>query len=414
MKEKILLLTLISLIVCPVLSNAYGLSSAQAMAMGGAFTGLAKGVYAPLYNPANIGLSEYRQFGLEIAGVGVEISNNSFTLDDYNNYTGAILTDEDKSIILGKIPDEGLKIKADIEASALSLSLGRFVVSINGFAATETNLGKDALELFLQGNGLNDTFSLDGMFSEAVAYASAGLSYGLPVYQIGNRQLSVGLTAKYIRGFGYEKVTELRGGVVTLVTGFQGEGTMIAQTATGGSGYAVDLGAALRISNDYTAGISIKNFLSSITWDQDTEEHGYHFQFDTMTVDNWDDSIVVSDDYSVAIPSFRSTLPSIMRLGIANTSGKLLWAVDWEQGFRQAAGASTKPRLSFGVQYQLVSLLPVRAGYAAGGGRGSVLSGGLGFNLTVFYLDVAVSNHSGFNFSESKGLHFGLSSGLRF
>ncbi|MEW6015795.1 MAG: hypothetical protein AB1690_10775, partial [Candidatus Zixiibacteriota bacterium] len=172
MRRKIMLLTLISLIVCPVLGNAYGLSSARAMAMGGAFTGLAKGVYAPLYNPANIGLSEYRQFGLEIAGVGAEISNNSFTLDDYNNYTGAILTDEDKSIILGKIPDEGLKIKADIEASALSLSLGRFVVSINGFAATETNLGKDALELFLQGNGLNDTFSLDGMFSEAVAYAS--------------------------------------------------------------------------------------------------------------------------------------------------------------------------------------------------------------------------------------------------
>ncbi len=398
----------------PVAANSRGLSSARATAMGGAYIGLAKGVYAPLYNPANIGLSGYRQNGLELLGFGTRISNNSFTLDDYNKYTGAFLTDDDKSVILGKIPSEGLKMSADVEAGAMSLSMGHFALSFNGTAATEVNLGKDALELFLMGNGLDDTFSLNGMYSEAIAYASAGLSYGTPLYKSGTRQLAVGATYKYIRGFAYEKVTELRGGVVTMATGFQGEGVMVAQTAQGGRGYAVDLGAALRLSDSYTVGVAIENFLSNLTWNHKTEEHGYRFQFDSLTAENMDDSIVVHDDYSTDIPSFKSTLPSVMRIGLANTSGKLLWALDWEQGFRLGAGVSSKPRLAAGAEYRLISFFPLRAGYSAGGGKGSVVSGGCGLDFSLFYLDLAASNHSGLNFSATKGLHVAVSTGFRF
>jgi len=397
----------------PVLSNSSGLSSARATAMGGSFVGLAGGVYAPLYNPANIGLSGYGELGLEIAGVGARISNNSFSLADYNKYTGVVLDEEDKSAILGKIPAEGLKIDADVEARALSMSLGALVISFGGNAATEVNLGKDALELFLRGNGLNDTFSLNGMYSEAIAYASAGVSYGTSIYKLGTRQISVGATYRYIRGIAYEKVTELRGGVVTLPTGFHGDGTMIALTAQGGNGYAIDLGAAVKLSDSYTAGICFNNFLSGITWDNKTEEHGYHFEFDSVTVENMDDSIVVSDDYSRDIPSFKSKLPSIMRIGLARTSGKLLWAVDWEQGFKQAAGASSHPRVSAGAEYRILGFLPIRAGYSLGGNSGSVISGGLGIDLAIAYLDIAAANHSGFNFGASKGLHLAISTGIR-
>jgi len=394
---------------------AGGLSSARGVGMGGAHMGLARGSDAALYNPANIGLSGYRQNGLVLAGFGAEIANNSFTLEDYNNYTGAVLSDEDKSVILGKIPVEGLKISAEVEAGALSLAMGSFVLSLNGFAATEANLGKDALELFLEGNQINDTFSLEGMYSEAIAYASMGLSYGRPIYQSGTRQLAVGLTTKYIRGIAYEKVTEIRGGVTTLITGFEGEGTMIARTAVGGSGYAVDIGAALKLDDNYTAGITISNFLSSMTWNNETQEHYYHFEFDTVLIDNMeDDSIVVSDEYSEDIDDFKSNLPSVMRIGLANTSGKLLWAVDYIQGFKLAAGASSRPRLACGAEYSFISMLPVRAGFATGGGKGSVISGGLGLKLALVYLDFAVSNHSTLNFNASKGLHLAFSAGLKF
>ena len=60
--------------------------SARSAAMGGAFTALAKGVEASRYNPANLGLTDYRQNGLELISIGASINNNSFSLADYNNY----------------------------------------------------------------------------------------------------------------------------------------------------------------------------------------------------------------------------------------------------------------------------------------------------------------------------------------
>ena len=415
MKTRIMFLVILFGFV-PNAVYPMGLSPARAVAMGGAYTGLAKGVYAPLYNPANIGLSGYQEIGIELVGVGAELSNNSFTLDDYNDYTDVILTEEDKSTILGKIPAKGLKVTSDIEVSLMSLSMGPFVLSLNGNAAAEVNLGKDALELFMEENALVDTFSLDGRYNQAIAYASAGLSYGTSIYKSGTRQLAVGATFKYIRGLGYGKVTELSGSgrVDTLMPGYEGEGTMIAQTATGGSGYAVDIGTALKLSDSYTAGVAFINILSSITWDKDTEEHRSYFQFNTIeTLDDID--IEGSDEDPIEIPSFKSNLPTVMKVGLANISGKLLWAVDWEQGFKQAAGVSSKPRLSAGAEYRLIGFLPLRAGYSIGGGKGSVISGGLGFDLSLFYLDLAVSNHGGFNFGEkSKGIHLAVSTGLRF
>ena len=413
-KTGVIILFILSILA---ISSAYGsgLSSARAVGMGGAHMGLAKGINAPLYNPANLGLNGYRKTEIGLVSAGAQISNNSFTLNDYNEYTGALLTENDKTTILNKIPVEGLKITADVETSAMTIAMGKFVFSFTGYAATDVNLGRDALRLFLNGVGFDDEFSLDGMYSEAIAYASAGLSYGFPVYTSGTRQLSVGTTVKYIRGFGYEEVTEITGGVMTHSYGYEGEGTMKLNTSTGGTGYGVDIGAALKLSNSYTIGASITNIVSKLNWDKETKEYGYYFQFDTLSIDNMDnDSLVESEDYDRDIEAFSSTLPSVLRLGLANTTGKLLWAVDWVQGFRLGAGVTTKPRFSFGAEYKLISLLPFRGGFATGGGKGQVISGGTGLNLGLFYLDLAVSNHSGFNFYESKGLHFAVSTGLNF
>jgi len=414
MKTKILTILLITSLMAGTAIGA-GLSSARSVAMGGAYIGLAKGVRAALYNPANIGLNEYRQNGLELAAAGVQITNNSFTLNDFNEYTGALLTDDDKSTILGKIPKEGLKVSVEAEAGVLSLSLDRLVVSINGYAATETNLGKDALQLFLEGNTLGESFSMEGMYSEALAYASIGVSSGMSVYTSGTRQVALGATVRYLRGIAYERVTELRGGVVTLATGLDGEGTMIARTATGGQGYAVDIGAAIKLNDSYTAGIAFSNVLGSINWTDQTEEHGYHFQFDTLTAGDFDnDSLIVTDEYSRDIDAFSSSLPVLMKAGLAKTSGRFNWAVDWTQGFEVAAGSSSKPRLAAGVQYRLIPGVPFRAGYSIGGDKGSVFSIGSGLNLPLFYLDIALSNNSTFDFEDARGVHLAASIGFEF
>jgi hypothetical protein len=409
-------LIVIAFVALIVPSGALGAdhSVARSVAMGGAYIGLARGTDAAKFNPANLGLTDYHQTGIELVGVGANISNNAFNLSDYNRYTGAFLTDDDKQDILDKIPTEGLKLDVDVQASALSMAFGSYAVNVAGVGVADVNLSKDIFELVFNGNTFADTIDVTGSYSDVYAYASAGFSYGMPIYGSGTRQLSVGATFKYIRGIAIEQVVELQGMAATYATGFAGEGKMIAQTATGGRGYALDLGAALQLNSKYTVGARIENFLGSIQWDHETEEHGYIFNFDTMTVDNMGDDYVVSDDYSKPIGSFTTRLPASLTIGLARTSGRLLWAVDWTQGLQDKPGQSTTPEISAGVEYSPLGFLPLRAGFTAGGKENTSFSFGSGFDLPLFYLDYAVVTGSSLSGYSSKGLNFAISMGLHF
>jgi len=394
---------------------ASGQSSARSVAMGGAFTALATGVEAFRYNPANLGLQGYQKSGMEIVGVGADISNNSFSLEDYNKYSGAIITYEDKEYILGKVPDEGLSVSADVEASAIAFSTGSFAFFTTGIGQAEINLNKDLINLVMNGNTYGDTIEVTGSFSDAIGFVAGGVSFGLPLYTFGSKQLAVGITAKYVRGMGIEQMTELEGLAATYETGFAGEGHMTARTATNGTGYSVDFGAAFQLNDSYTVGARVSNFLSSITWSKDTEEHGYIFSFDTMTAENMSDDYILSEDYNVDIPSFSTSLPAVMNVGIANISGNLLWAVDWEQGFRRAAGSSKKPRISLGLEYTgLISTLPLRTGFATGGNKSTALSFGTGIHVNPIYIDVAAVSGASISPYSSKGLNIALTAGILF
>lgn len=393
---------------------ASGQSSARSMAMSGAYMSLASGVDAARYNPANLGFQEYRQNGLELVGLGVNISNNSISLGDYNRYTGATLTDADKSEILDKVPSEGLNLIADVEASAFSVSYNSFVFSVTGVGVADVNLSKDIIELVFNGNTFGQEIELTGSYSDAIAYVATGLSYGRQIANIGHRSLAVGGTVKYIKGLAVEELSELEGSITTLETGFSGSGRMVARTATGGSGYAIDIGAALELNHDYMVGLSIRNFLSNISWSGNVEEHGYMFSFDTMTVDNMGDDYVVSENYTNDIAGFSTKLPATMTVGIANVSGQLLWAVDWQQGFQTGNGASTKPRLAAGLEWNKVSALPLRAGLAVGGNRGTAFSFGSGLRLGAFRVDFAAQTGSSLSPYSTRGLNFALTTGLNF
>ena len=411
-----LAVTLIGLLT-PMTAQPSGLvhASARAAAMGGAYTSLAKGVDAIKYNPANLGLTGYREYGLEFVAVGANISNNSFTLSDYNDYTGAVLTTADKQDILDKIPSEGLSVNADVNATALSIAAGSFALTTSGHGSANINLNKDIVDLLLNGNAFADTINVTGSYSDGESYGEVALSFGMPIATLGSSQLAVGVTAKYIRGIAIEQLVELEGLAATYATGFVGEGRAIIRTATGGSGYGVDLGAALKLSKSYTVGARIQNFLGKITWDKDCEEHGYIFHYEGATVDDFEeDDYIGSDDYTHDIENFSTSLPTSLNVGFAKTSGKLLWSVDWVQGLETTPGISTKPVLGIGAEYVALGLLPLRAGYSVGGDRSAAFSFGSGLNFLGFYLDAAVFTGSSMTLYSSKGANFAVSTGLRF
>jgi hypothetical protein len=415
--RRLLAATALALLLAAVqmqASLAAGNSSARAVAMGGAYIGLATGVDAAKYNPANLGLTDYTMTSIQIAGAGIDLSNNSFTLGDYNDYTGAFLTEADKADILDKIPAEGLRLNARAEAAAASIASGPFAFVISGVGAADVSMNKDLFDLILNGNTLADTVRVDGSYSDAVSYVSVGLSYGHAVYNSGTRQLAAGITAKYIKGLYVERITELEGLASTELSGFAGEGRAILQAAEGGSGYGLDLGAVLQLNDTYTVGASITNVLGSISWKDSPTEYGYIFSFDTTNFDNMSGDHVVSDDYKRSISGFSTTLPSELRIGVAKTSGDILWAIDFEQGLEDTPGVSTKPRLNAGVEWAPVSTLPLRMGYGVGGERSSGFSFGTGIHASAARVDFAFVTGNTFSGYSAKGANLALSLGLAF
>jgi hypothetical protein len=235
------------------------------------------------------------------------------------------------------------------------------------------------------------------------------------MYKNADRQLAVGGTFKYLKGFGYEEITEANGEAVTLATGFEGAGTLASRTASGGSGYAIDIGAALQINKNYCLGATLFNFMSAMRWSEDTEEHRYTFAFDTVTMANMDDdSLFTSTDTTIAADAFTTSLPKVIRVGLAKTSGTLRWALDWEQGFEKAAGSSKNPRIAAGGEYQVLSFLPVRAGFGIGGKQGTTYAGGFGINAGVAHLDIGVANYNAVAGAGGKGINFAINGGFRF
>jgi len=408
-------LAIVFLLILSGSAAASGLSNARATAMAGAQISLARGYYCPSFNPANLGLHAYQMRGVQVIGLGVAVRNNSFSLDDYNNFTGARLSDADKQELLSKIPAEGLQVSADAELSAFGFGMGNFAASLSAIGAAEINLGRTPVELLLNGNAFAETIDLNGIYGEGYGLASLNLSYGHRLYKHLDRQFAVGATARLIKGLGYEEITEANGRAVTLSTGFEGAGSLVSRSATGGSGFALDLGAVLQINRTYTVGAGFYNFISAVQWHEGTEEHRYSFNFDTVTAVNMDDdSLITTSDTTVEVGSFTTHLPSTVRIGLAKTQGSLLWAVDWEQGFRQAAGSSPTPRISAGAEYRILRFLPIRAGFGLGGKQGATYAGGVGFDFPVFHVDLGVANYNAIAGSSGNGLNFAVNCGIQF
>ena len=91
----------------------------RAMALGGAYTAMARGPGAVAWNPANLGLRSSPRFKWQLLGAGLTLAmeNNAFSVQTYNdNFTsGEFLDPADKADLLDDVPATGLKFNLDIE-----------------------------------------------------------------------------------------------------------------------------------------------------------------------------------------------------------------------------------------------------------------------------------------------------------
>lgn len=395
-------------------------TTARGLGMGGAFTALARGVHAPHYNPANLGLPDNSRFSFTLLSLGTSVWNNSFSLGMYNQYNGASLDSADVVDILNAIPDDGFTLDANVLFNGFSSSIGRFAFTFQTHVYTYIRLDKDLFTIPLQGNEMGETYTLDDMKGEAFSYASAGLSYAQPLPIPGLDAFSIGASLRVLLSAAYAKVGDTHFSLTTAPYGFDIEGEYEALYSYPKEnfdigkmiGFSGDMGLAMRFADRWTVSASLFNLISAFPKGMTGEK-----QMGTI----FGDSLGVMEDLSESIEDsswtvdnveFTIQAPKILRAGIAYEEGPVLLAIDYCQGFTESYMSSTKPQVSIGTEYRGLPWLPLRMGVVIGGRVGLGTAIGLGIRPGGFVLDIAIMNQGFVLPSNSKGLAVAFELGI--
>lgn len=388
--------------------------NAGSMGMARAYTALARGVEAPFWNPANLGLSDNHRFSMNLLSIRVGLNNNSFSKSLYDIYNGAFLVDADKKDILENIPPEGLRVDIFSHIRVIGLSFGSFAFTTSGEVASDLTLSKGYFERLLYGLQPDRTYRFDGTNGKAWAFSSIALSGARRIPVPLFREFAMGISFKYLLGLGYGEVVRASGTVITSLEGYSGDGEVLTRHALGGRGFAIDWGIAAALEGGWFFSLSITDIVGQITWDKEVKEFWACSSFllhPLFSEDADEDSLVETsnNDTTITLSSIKTRMPSQLRVGVARSWKKVTLAFDYAQAFFNAPGVVTKARFSWGVEYKGLKFLPLRTGMSLGGKEGKALAVGLGLHLGPLAFDFGVSFPGTLLPKISKGLMLALS-----
>ena len=264
---------IIGIIIFTLSSILFGQPNRDARMLGlnGSYTTLAQGYQSIGVNPANLAAYNYRSFNLLNLSLG--LSNNAFSITNYNAINGAHLEDTSsdtyypKSQFYDMFGGEGIRLMQSLELPLpiLNFSTRRFALTSNFSSNLDMGLPNGLLDLLLFGNPFGSSISIN-MEQNSIINQDIGLSVG----HLFN-QFSVGFTLKYILGLFYMGMESLENPTITTdITGFTGKNQYLIQQAIGGSGLGLDVGITTDESNDgYRFGLSIINLLGTVKWTQE-------------------------------------------------------------------------------------------------------------------------------------------------
>jgi len=350
---------------------------------------------------------------IRIFGFAADASNNSFSLADYRKYNGVDWTDQQKQEILDRIPAT-MDLHSNILLGTPSFSVGSFAFTTRVRAGALGAFPKAIFDIILNGNTPGRKFSFSSADGSGLTIGEARLSHGRS-FDFGRwGEYGIGVSLKYLYGGAYARLEQAHGNLQTDPDQIQGQGNFIARTALGGTGWGFDLGATREVGKDWTASLVLQDLFSSINWNHKTKEADIQIDFANGNLRSLENGDNLADEHHNTrdIPSFATSIPTVMTIGIARHAGSLSYVADFEQGFKESNFTDTQPRMSVGAEYRGIPLLSWRGGLSAGGRDGKSVAFGLGLRPGPMRLDFAISSRGGYLPGGGRGIGAGFSVGF--
>ena len=414
----------------------------RVVAMAGAYTTIAEGVFSIGYNPGLIGLQQDKPYMIQGFQLDFGFIGNFFSIENIAQYSGDTLNTKEKNRLFNTLREaDGLSFFMDthMPIPLLNISRNNLAFTANNIILQNYKLPIGLLELIFYGNGQKANLDLEFNY-EILGINEYGLSFGIPF-----KYMSFGITAKYIQGLFYLGVDEDSSSshLITDDLGIYGNGKYIIRQGVGGTGFGVDIGAVSRPLNGWTFGASLINAVGSIRWEQGSENGNtginpltnnfypftwgdetldpnesilYTFNIDTIRADKLSNDSLFTNETVFFIPKktkdFETRIPATFRLGLSKNFGNFLMASDLVAGFENKYYSQKQWKWSIGTEWTRMPNLPLRIGFGWGGGDMQELGMGFGLRKSRFMFDFGFAFRNGMWLHTMKGLN--LSFGITF
>lgn len=238
--------------------------AARALGMGGAWIGMARGHEALFVNPANLGLPDAPPWSVSLFQVSAGGAVAGLPLDDLVDLVQFDeLSDDERDRLFARVPATGLAADFDLRAPFASMHVGSLALGVAFVGVGDHSISRDLVELFLYGydEGRTD-YSLQGTDGRRATFWDFAVGYGAAI-----GPLTWGVTGHYLRG-GTLVETWADGPRIDLID----RGLEVSYSGlrtTGGSGLALDLGAAYQPIPTVTISAAVTNAYGRMDWSDD-------------------------------------------------------------------------------------------------------------------------------------------------
>ncbi len=373
--------------------------SPRALGMGGAYLGVARGQEALFLNPANLALPNSPHWSAGIPTFTVGAATRGIDVGEFWDLVRYDQLDSGgRQSLLAAIPATGTGVDLEVRAPLAALQVRRFAFGIGYGIAGNHTVDRSIVDLVLNGFDRTRTYSIDNTTGFRADYWDFAAAYG---HRVG--PVALGATGRWLVAGDLA-----RSGLVGVDTVFTGpipsdiRVTYAGVRASGGSGFGVDLGAAMEPIPGLTVGVSLANAVNTLRWNDDLrvrqvvlDQDDYQSGDPEEIVNRYElsERAYASGD---ALPrtaalatllagDLDAGLPAVLRVGAAfRTVTGTTVAADYQGELSGNAFSGLWARqLSLGIQ-QKIPVVTLRAGVASDLDEGSLLSGGLSLGPLQF------------------------------
>ena len=430
----------------------------RSVAMAGAYSTVADGIFAVGYNPAMLAYQQDKPFMLQLFGLDFGIVGNYLSLANLNAISGDTLWSkgenpnnpsiDNKTTLLRELEDGGgLNYFQDwhLPIPLMNYSSGNMALTTNTLILQNYRFPYGLLQLILDGNADNPDIDMT-MHYEIMGVNELAFTFAVPY-----DQLSIGFTFKYLQGLFYFGIDpdSSKANLVTTNDALYGQGVYYLRQGIGGSGIGMDIGLVSRDINGWRFGFSMINAIGSITWNKENmtkdildgadniygnDDDIFHFTWagralnDSMGVryiynidsvnantlsnsnlftnnDPEEQIIYVPLDENGNLPEFKMDYPSIFRMGMSYNMEDILISSDLWTGFSNTMFSHKGWRWSMGIEMTKFKAFPLRLGYAWGGSDFQELGLGFGYHKGPIVFDFGFAFRNGIWIHSMKGIN---------